>query len=77
MIKTFTRNDILRFLYGEMNRTEAEEFKNSLSIPEIRDQYLEILQIINQLDAVQIEPPEAVIEKIKEYSRNTRKIEKV
>ena len=73
MIKTFTQNDILRFLYGEMTPSEAEDFEDCLSRDsELKEEYTDQLNLLEHLDKSLIEPREAVINKIREYSAQAK-----
>ncbi|MEK6481626.1 hypothetical protein WJR50_29045 [Catalinimonas sp. 4WD22] len=73
MIQTFTLDDVVRFLYDEMNEDEAHKFQESLLLDdELMDEYQQMLTVKNTLDnnPVREEPRQSSINKILEYSRS-------
>ena len=70
MTKTFTPNDVTRFLYGEMNESEVIAFHLSMgSDQELEQEYRDQLRLLEHLDRVQVEPSNGSIERIMDYSK--------
>ena len=71
MTKTFTRNDITRFLYGEMKEDEIHSFNLSLeSDQELKKEYREQLSLLELIERSRLEPSEKTISRILKYSRD-------
>lgn len=79
MTKTFTRNDVIQFVYNEMTLKESDSFIESIKIDsELKEEYLEQLQLKNNLVRSVISPSTVVVDKILEYSaRYQSKVEKI
>ena len=70
MIKTFTRNDMMRYFYSEMKNDESAEFKKALEEnPGFKSEFKNLTDDLNQLDNIVMQPSEATIEKILKNSR--------
>ena len=70
MTKTFTPNDVLRYLYKETNKVEKSQLEEAMLVhADLLDQYLQLTSIKEQLDQVRIAPREETIQAILEYSR--------
>ena len=71
MTKTFTRNDVIRYLYNEMIDNEKLEFVKAL---EDDSKLLSIFKLCkNQMKELKhslLEPPEHIIENVLKYSAN-------
>jgi len=71
MIKTFTQNDLIRFLYHETSEQEEREINKALICDsELQEQYKELIATKNQLDIARMEPSAIVVENILNYSRS-------
>ena len=71
MTKTFTPNDVLRYLYKETNSVEKAELEQALVVRgELLEQYAQLTSIKEQLDKVQLAPSQRCINKILEYSKS-------
>ncbi|MDH5605191.1 MAG: hypothetical protein OEY51_14670 [Cyclobacteriaceae bacterium] len=71
MIKTFTRNDIVRFLYGEMTESEIADFRMSLSSDyDLKERLKDHMTLLEEMDKSMIDPPDRVINNILNYSKN-------
>ena len=71
MIENFTRNDMLRYFYGEMNLKEKRNFKSALKAnPGFMAEYESFTFILNQMDKIHLEPSQNSIQKILDYSKN-------
>ncbi|MBL3657811.1 hypothetical protein [Fulvivirga sediminis] len=71
MIKTFTQDDIIRFIYSEMSAAEIDEMKQAmLCDAELEEQYKELLAITNFLDNSVSNPSDTVVSNIINYSKS-------
>lgn len=71
MIKTFTPNDILRYLYKETDKLESKSLEQAMLVhTDLLDQYVRLTDIKEQLDKIQLVPSESTIQSILEYSRS-------
>ena len=71
MIKTFTQDDVIRFVYDELTPEESYELNQVLLCDaEMQNLYKELITLKRQLDASMKEPSENVIERIKNYSKS-------
>lgn len=71
MTKTFTQNDVLRYLYTEMVEEEKEEFLNALQEDAKLVSVLNnCRKIVDKLDGKLMDPPEHIIQSVLEYSAN-------
>ncbi|HEY8401772.1 MAG TPA: hypothetical protein VIK89_10940 [Cytophagaceae bacterium] len=70
MIKTFTPNDVIRFVYDEVTETEKEEIKNAiLSDNSLLNLYYELSATTVELEKIVKQPSEKVIDNILNFSR--------
>lgn len=71
MIKIFTRNDVMRYVYNETSSAENEEIERALIIdPSLRDFHTEITEVIGELEKLNIKAPERVVQNILSYSKS-------
>ena len=71
MIKTFTENDLVRFLYDEVNEDERAEIRESLLTDnQLRIKISELGKVIDSLDAFNIKAPKDATDRILYASRN-------
>jgi hypothetical protein len=71
MIKTFTQNDLIRFLYNETSKKETKEIHKALLCDsELRQQYAELTAQKNQLDEGLLQPSPVSIANILHYSKS-------
>ncbi|WKN32310.1 hypothetical protein PZB74_02955 [Porifericola rhodea] len=73
MIQTFTLNDLVRFLYDEMNEDEAHKMQEALLLDdELMDMYQDLLSSKHTLDSnpIRKDPSQSSIDKILNYSRS-------
>ncbi len=71
MTKTFTENDLLRFLYDEVNEDERLEMNESLSADmELRTKLDELKEAKSSLDAFTMKAPNEVVSRILYASKN-------
>ncbi|HAH36551.1 MAG TPA: hypothetical protein DEQ87_17765 [Algoriphagus sp.] len=72
MIKPFTPNDLIRYIYQEMPEVEQELLMQALHKDEnLMQDYMELLSAIEQLDLLQINPSEKVVQAIKLKAKST------
>jgi hypothetical protein len=78
MTKSFTLNDLMRYIYQEMTPTESDQFVQMLHVnPPMMEEYLEALETIEQLDSLLIEPSERISKEIKNMAQSATGLEKV
>jgi hypothetical protein len=71
MTKTFTPNDVLRYLYKETTTAENNALEEAMHLhSELLDQYVQLSGIKEQLDQVRKTPSENTIQAILEYSNS-------
>lgn len=71
MTKTFTENDLVRFLYDELNEDERLEMKESLCADmELRSKLDELEEAKSALEALTIKAPQDVVSRILYASKN-------
>lgn len=70
MTKTFTRNDLIRFIYRETTEEETQEISRCLSTDaELERQYRELLITTQGLQKARLEPSAGVVANIMNYVR--------
>ena len=70
MTKTFTQNDLIRFIYHETTEEEAQEINRVLSFDrELQLHYRELLLTKSNIEKAQLEPSSASVENILRYAR--------
>lgn len=78
MTKSFTQNDLIRYIYQEMTAAESDQFVQTLHInPQIMQEYLEVLETVEQLDSLMMEPSERISTEIKNMAQSTSGLGKV
>jgi hypothetical protein len=71
MIKTFTQNDLIRFLYHETSEKETKEINKALLCDsELQAQYKELNAVRHELDSARLEPSAASVQNILHYARS-------
>jgi hypothetical protein len=71
MIKTFTQNDLMRYLYHETTEKEEQEISKALlSDTELRELYASMLALKKDMDKAQLEPSPAAVLNILSYARS-------
>ena len=71
MTKTFTQDDIIRFIYDETDQQEKREIESALLCDgDLLDTYRKYLEIKKQLDLDLSVPPQRVIDNILNYSKS-------
>ena len=73
MIKIFTQNDLIRYLYKETTEQETKEINKALICDSVlQEQYKELIVSTRTLDYAQMQPAASSIQNILSYSRNLR-----
>lgn len=71
MTKTFTQDDVIRYVYDEISGSEREELKQAIICDsELQDLYKELIAIKRQLDQSMKSPSDKVTESILNYSKS-------
>lgn len=71
MIKIFTRDDVVRYLYNETSVEEKREIAQALICDaELQSIYKELSAVKNQLELGLKAPSDKVVDKILDYSKN-------
>lgn len=71
MIKTFTQNDILRFVYDETKEEENVLIANVLLTDnDLYDFYKEVLAAKKEVDKLCLQPSDTIVGNIMAYSRS-------
>jgi hypothetical protein len=72
MIKSFTPNDLIRYIYQEMSEGENELFVQALHKDvTLMQEYIDMLSTIEQLDQLILEPSEKVVKAILKKAKST------
>jgi hypothetical protein len=72
MIKSFTPNDLARYIYQEMPEVEQELLMQALhSDDALMQEYVEMLSTVEFLEQVKLQPSEKVVKAIKELAHST------
>ncbi|MEQ8414776.1 MAG: hypothetical protein RIF36_27120 [Imperialibacter sp.] len=65
MTKTFTENDLIRYVYGETSEIENNEIESALLCDsEVQEQFAQLLEITQQLSGVNYFPSENSVKNI-------------
>lgn len=72
MTKTFTPNDLVRYIYQEMSGGENELLVQALHQDEsLMEEYLDMLSTIEELDQIILHPSEKVVSAILKKANST------
>ena len=70
MIKTFTKNDLLRFLYDELPNQDRDEVASmKLTDETVENETHEMERVVKLLDGFKMKAPQDAVDNILEYSR--------
>ncbi len=73
MTKTFTQNDLIRFIYRETSEEETREINKALLCDStLQAQYTELNDAYKQVDRAKLEPSAASIQNILNYARGVQ-----
>ena len=71
MIKTFTQDDVIRYVYQETSELETKEIRKALLCDaKLEEMYKDILSMKADLDKAQKSPSDNVINNILNYSKS-------
>ena len=71
MTKTFTPIDAIRYVYGELTKTEESEFEDAMIMnASLRHEVKELKQLQGNLDMAALEPSQKVIDNILSYTKS-------
>ncbi len=71
MTKTFTKNDLVRFVYKELSEEAQEQVKYSaIQDPELEDSIKELEETRDRLNEVMVSPSKPSVDKILAFSRD-------
>ncbi len=72
MIKSFTPNDLVRYIYLEMPEVEQELLMQALQSDEsLMQEYVELLSAIELMNQLPLKPSEKVVKAIKAKAKST------
>ena len=72
MIKSFTPNDLVRYIYQEMPEVEQELLMQALQSDDaLMQEYVELLSTVEFLEQVRLQPSEKVVNAIKKMAHST------
>jgi hypothetical protein len=72
MIKSFTPNDLIRYIYREMSEVEQELLMQALhSDDALMQEYIELLSTVEFLEQDHLQPSEKVVKAIKKMAQST------
>jgi hypothetical protein len=70
MTKTFTRNDLIRYIYQETTEREKQEIEQKLLLDnKLFEEYKNLAEVSMELDRVELSPSEKTINKILNFSK--------
>ena len=70
MIKTFTQNDLIRYIYHETSEEETKEIDKALICDsELQLQFKELMAVKRQMDDSTMQPSATVVANILNYAR--------
>ncbi len=71
MTKTFTQNDLIRYIYHDTTEEETSDIEKELLFDnKLFEVYKNLAEVTMELDRVEESPSEKVINKILEYSKS-------
>ena len=71
MTKTFTRNDAIRYVYGEFSELEERQFECALLQDEmLRTEVQELMEVQVKLDKATMAPSQKVLDNILSYVKS-------
>jgi hypothetical protein len=70
MTKTFTRNDLIRYIYQETTEREKQEIEQELLLDnKLFEEYKNLAEVSMELDRVELSPSEKTINEILNFSK--------
>ncbi len=73
MIKTTTQSDLILYAYNESGLQDSDRIQRSIDgDPVVQEEYRGVIETMNLMDAVQLEPSKESIEKIMAFARGCK-----
>jgi hypothetical protein len=70
MTKTFTRNDLIRYIYQETTESEKQEIEQELLLDnKLFEEYKNLAEVSMELDRIELSPSQKTINKILNFSK--------
>jgi hypothetical protein len=70
MTKTFTRNDLIRYIYQETTEREKQEIEQELLLNnKLFEEYKNLAEVSMELDRVDLSPSEKTVNRILNFSK--------
>lgn len=70
MTKTFTENDLIRFLYNELNDRESDEIERAILTDHVlQDQINKLRKLQEDMDDIKVAPSKRTIRRILDFSK--------
>ncbi|MCX2744875.1 hypothetical protein OO013_13415 [Mangrovivirga sp. M17] len=71
MIKTFTPDDVIKYVYKECDQEEQREIEEALLCDEkLKETYQYVVNMKDDLDKIDVQPSNKAITNILNYSKN-------
>ncbi|HXA02649.1 MAG TPA: hypothetical protein VNW99_11715 [Cytophagaceae bacterium] len=71
MTKTFTRNDVIRYVYNELNTKEKSDIELAMLLDQdLAEEFYELSKVKRTLNRIVKEPSKRVIDNILNYSKS-------
>ena len=71
MTKTFTQDDIIRYLYTDNTIEDRSEFEQALICDnQLLDEYHQLRAVIKEIGKIKLEPSQNVVDYILNYSKS-------
>lgn len=71
MTKTFTQDDLVLFIYDEVEPSERAEIENALLCDEeLADKFRELKSLVERLDHVDKRPNKKIINEVLDYAKS-------
>jgi hypothetical protein len=71
MTKTFTRNDVIRYVYNELNTKEKKDIELAMLLDQdLAEEFYELSKAQRGLNRIVKEPSKRVIDNILNYSKS-------
>lgn len=71
MTKTFTRNDLIRYIYNESTDREKKKIEQELLCNnKLFEEYKDLAEISMELDRFELSPSDKAVNKILEFSKS-------
>ena len=70
MTKTFTRNDLIRYIYQETTEREKQKIEQELLLDnKLFEEYKNLAEVSMELDRIELSPSQKTINKILNFSK--------